>query len=204
MSPTELRDAIDGEPTWDIVQLFPPQGEWTESAYLSLPTNHLVELSEGRLEFPPMPSEEHQDIVAFFYRLLFDFVTARRLGKVLFAPLKVRLWDGKIREPDLAFMLEAHAGRRENRYWQGADLVVEVVSGDDPDRDWIEKRDEYARAGIPEYWIVDPRDGTLTVFTLSAGEKTYRRAGQFSPGDTAVSVLLPGLQVNVSAAFGRE
>ena len=44
----------------------------------------------------------------------------------------------------------------QNVHWTGADLVIEVVSPDDPDLDLVVKRQEYAQAGIPEYWIVDP------------------------------------------------
>lgn len=98
------------------MQLFPPQGMWSDEQYLRLQTNRLVELSDGRLEFPPMPSEEHQDLVGLLYRLLFDFVSARSLGKLLFAPLRVRLWPGKFREPDLVFMLAEHAVRRTNQF----------------------------------------------------------------------------------------
>ena len=50
--------------------------------------------------------------------------------------------------------------RCQDRYWLGADLVVEVVSPDRPERDLVDKRIDYAvrQAGIPEYWVVDPRD----------------------------------------------
>src|SRR5712692_7578885 len=42
------------EPTWEIAHLFPDQGTWTEGEYLALDTNHLIELSNGRLEVLPM------------------------------------------------------------------------------------------------------------------------------------------------------
>ena len=56
--------------------------------------------------------------------------------------------------------------RRGNDFWTGADLVVEVVSPDDPSRDTQDKRLDYAEAGIPEYWIVNPLDETVTVLVL--------------------------------------
>jgi Uma2 family endonuclease len=74
---------------------------------------------------------------------------------VVFAPLPVRLREGKYREPEIVFMLEEHNDRIDEDYRERADLVIEVVSEDDPDRDLILKRREYAGAGIPEYWIVD-------------------------------------------------
>ena len=48
------------EPTWDVAQLFPPQGDWSEAEYLALDTNHLVEFSQGFVEFLPMPTLSHQ------------------------------------------------------------------------------------------------------------------------------------------------
>lgn len=171
--------------------------------YLALDTNHLVELSDGRLEVLPMPTERHQVIVACLYDALRAFVVARGLGRVLFAPLRVELWEGKFREPDVVFLLAEHADRRGERYWRGADLVMEVVSEDDPDRDWVEKRREYARAGISEYWIVDPRDSTITTLGLDERAGEYSRCTTWRPGEMARSVLLDGFQVPVSDVFAQ-
>jgi Uma2 family endonuclease len=66
--------------------------------------------------------------------------------------------------------------RFDPKRWDYADLVVEIVSPDDPDRDYIEKRDEYATAGIPEYWIIDPGRQQVTQLTLDAG--AYRETVQ--------------------------
>ena len=76
--------------------------------------------------------------------------------------------------------------RNQDRFWLGADVVVEVVSPDDPGRDLVVKRADYAEAAIPEYWIVDPRVETVTVLTLAGG--AYVEHGVFSPrggGDLA-------------------
>ena len=57
----------------------------------------------------------------------------------------------------------------------------------------------YAEAGIPEYWIVDPRVETVTVLRLAGG--TYVEHGVFTRGDTATSALLGGFTVDVTALF---
>src|SRR5262249_15624949 len=116
-----------GEPTWEVAYLFPSQGEWTEAEYLALDTNRLVELSEGRLEFLPMPTIFHQLIVDFLHSLLKAFVTARASGLVLFAPLPVRLSAGKFREPDIVYLRPERAANLRGQP-DGADLVMEVVS----------------------------------------------------------------------------
>ena len=186
------------EPTWDVALLFPAQGAWSEHEYLALDSNRLVEFSHGRLEVLSMPSDTHQSIVGFLYTVLLAFVQ-QTSGVVRFAPLRLRLWPGKIREPDLMLLRDANDPRRQDAYWTGADLVVEVVSEDDPDRDLITKRLEYAQAGIPEYWIIDPRNDTITVLRL-VGD-AYQSHGVFGPDDMATSVTLVGLTVPVRAVF---
>jgi Uma2 family endonuclease len=73
--------------------------------------------------------------------------------------------------------------------------VLEIVSPDNPERDTVEKRADYAEAGIPEYWIVNPLDETITVLRL-AGEQ-YSEHGVFRRGETATSTLLAGFAVAV-------
>ncbi|MXX26290.1 MAG: Uma2 family endonuclease [Caldilineaceae bacterium SB0668_bin_21] len=189
------------ELTWEIAQLFPAQGHWSEEEYLSLNTNHLVEFSQGQLEVLPLATFSHQRIVAFLYRLLLGFVEDRGLGVVMFAPLRIQLGHGKFREPDLVFMAAEHADRLGEQFWQGADLVMEVVSPDDPVRDKVTKRREYAQSGIPEYWIVDPTDASITVLTLQGQE--YALHGEFAPGEAASSVLLEGFKVDVGDVFSE-
>lgn len=190
-----------GEPTWEVARLFPLQGNWTEEEYLALGSNQLVEFSHGYLEVLPMPTTSHQAIVEFLHELLKLFVRPRQLGRAMFAPLKVCLWPGKFREPDVLFMLAANLGRILDEYWQGADLVMEVVSTDNRRHDLETKRLEYARAGISEYWIVDPRPATITVLKL-AGDQ-YVVHGEFAPGERAASALLSGFSVDVAEVFAQ-
>jgi Uma2 family endonuclease len=150
--------------------------------------------------FPP---QGYQLTLGHLLRRFDDFVRVRRLGTVLMAAFPIKLRDGLFRTPDIDFMHRDNPRRRNNRFWQGADLVVEVVSEDDPDRDWETKRIEYAAAGIPEYWIVDPRDETVTVLTLPAGQSEYAEAGKYTRGQTAASLLLDGLTVDVAEVFSQ-
>jgi Uma2 family endonuclease len=148
--------AKTGEPTWAIAHLFPVQGEWSEEEYLALDTNHLVEFSAGYVEVLPLPGFVHQRLVFMLQRLLWEFVTQRGLGEVLSAPLPVQLWAKKYREPDLIFITAEKRDHQPEDYVVDPDLVMEIVSPHHPDRDYEKKCQEYARAGIPEYWIVDP------------------------------------------------
>jgi Uma2 family endonuclease len=192
------------EPTWEIAYLFPTQGNWSEEEYLALNGNQLVEFSQGFLEVLPVPTTSHQLLVVHLYGLLLAFISSRDLGTVLVAPLRIRLWRGKFREPDLVFMLKQHADRIREEFWKGADLAMEIVSGEPEDRrrDLVTKRREYARAGISEYWIVDPQEQTIIVLRLSG--KRYVVHGEFELGESASSHLLPGFSVDVTQAFSQR
>ena len=191
-----------GEPVWEIAHLFPNQGQWTEEDYLELDTNHLIEYSHGFIEVLEMPTELHQDLVALLYDFLNRFVRTHKLGKVLFAPLRVKVGIQKYREPDIIFMTKTHADRRNNKYWDGADLVMEVLSPDDRNRDLVKKRREYAWAGIPEYWLIDPEYRTIRVLSLT--EQHYAVHGEFKLGEQATSRLLEGFTVDLTALFTPE
>jgi Uma2 family endonuclease len=114
--------------------------------------------------------------------------------------LRVQLWSGKYREPDIVFVRRERI-RELGKPTNGADLAMEVVSGDADDRmrDLVTKRQEYAQAKITEYWIVDPEEQRVTVLVLDGD--TYREHGIFRPGEIATSVLLPGFTVDVTAVF---
>jgi Uma2 family endonuclease len=197
------RTARPPQPTWDIAYLFPTQGNWSEEDYLALDGNQLVEFSDGFLEVLPMPTTSHQLLVVYLYELLRAFTRLRDLGTVLVAPLRVRLWRGKFREPDVVFMLKEHVSRIGDEFWKGADLAMEVVSGQPEDRrrDLVTKRREYARAGIAEYWIVEPDKERITVLRLVG--KRYVVHGKFVRESEASSRLLTGFTVDVRAAFAQ-
>lgn len=199
MAIRERLHEAQGEPVWEIAHLFPAQGEWTVEEYLALDTNHLVEFSNGFVEVLPMPSPSHQRIALFLYRMLWAFVTEQRLGEVLVAPLPVELWAKKFREPDLIFVSKAKLAHQSAKFWRNVDLVVEVVSPDDPGRDYDDKRKEYARAGIAEYWIVDPQKKVVTILVLQG--KVYRVHGELKPGMQLTSVLLEAFTLPISDIF---
>ena len=197
--------AIAAQTTQEMVNALlcdtmPPQGCWSDDQYLWLTdrSRRLIEFTDGCVEQLPTPTVLHQIVLQHLNRI-FDAWLAPLGGIVLFAGLRVRIRNGKFREPDLAALLDRTDSRNQDRFWLGADLALEVVSPDDPDRDFVAKRADYAEAGISEYWIVDPRSETVTVLTLDGD--AYVEHGAFSHGDIADSVLLDGLSVDVTALF---
>jgi Uma2 family endonuclease len=192
-----------GEPVWKLATMFPPQGAWSVEQYLELTdsTNRLIEFTDGKIEVLEMPTVAHQMIAAYLFTKFHDFVKQHGLGQVLFMGLRVQVADTRFREPDIVFLRKGHDANVNNRYWAGADLVLEIVS-DDPEsreRDLVEKRGDYAAARIEEYWIVDPAQRRITVLELIDG--VYQIRGEFAPGEQAVSRTLHGFAVDVDAVL---
>ncbi len=148
-----------------------------------------------------MPTDKHQSMLQFLFLAFNGFVQPRG-GKVHFAPLRLQIRPGKFREPDLLLLLSAADSRRQNRFWLGADLALEVVSEEKPERDLVEKRGDYAEGRVPEYWIVNPQAETITVLRLRGD--AYEETGVYRRGDSAASVVLAGFSVAVSAAFDAD
>jgi Uma2 family endonuclease len=187
----------------EIAQLWPVQGDWTETDYFTLPdTNRLIELSEGELIMPPHPTETHQRVVLNLVLAFQSFVEDHNLGIIRFAPLPVRLWPDKIREPDILFVSHEHADRVGEQAYGPPDLVVEVISASTRRTDRVEKFVEYARAGISEYWLVDSEAQSIEVFVLE--DDAYILLVKARLGEQARSKLLEGFEVGVDAIFARD
>ncbi len=185
----------------EIAKLFPPQGQWTEFKYFMLPdSKHIIELSDGGLIMPPPPSFDHQKAVLELALLLRQHVDAHDLGTVAIAPLAVRLWEGKIREPDVMFFTRGHRERIGQQHCGPPDWVAEVTSPGTRKTDEVDKLAEYARAGIPEYWLVDPENKSVGVYVLR-GEDAYTLAETYAPGQEARSEVIEGFEAPVDRLF---
>lgn len=192
----EIEISQNGQPTKEILSLFPEQGKWTEEDYFRLPeTNKIIELSEGRLIITPAPTEQHQKISLNLSVAMSTYVKLHKLGEVRYSPLDVRLYYGVIRQPDIVFMSNQHKDRITEKYWGVPDLVMEIVSEATEKEDRVIKFFEYLKAGVLEYWIVDPFRQTIEVFTLENG--TYITFGKWGIGEIAKSKLLDGFEVKV-------
>ena len=194
---TPMIPSPNGEPAWEAAYMLPVQGRWSEEDFLKFHTNRMAELVDGRLEILPMPTLKHQRILRW---LLGMFEGAAPVGSItLFAPLPSRLFPGTIREPDLLYIAPENAPGPDVDYPTHLDIALEIVSPgkDARQRDYEDKRIDYARAGISEYWIVDPIENMVTVLVLQ--DRIYIEHGIYRIGDVASGLLLPGLSVDVCA-----
>lgn len=154
-----------------------PLARMSYEEFLNWPgENQHVEWVNGEvLEMSPV-SRQHTAVVGFLIQIVREFVAQRRLGEVLFEPFNMKIGrDLPRRAPDLLFVSTENLGRlKRNRLEGPADLVVEVISPDDPDRDRVDKFGEYERGGVREYWILDPEQKSAKFYVRSVD-------GRFEP-----------------------
>ncbi len=138
------------------------------------------------------PKTVHALVAAFLVNLIGTYADLFEYGIVIPAPFEMRL-ARSAREPDVLFVTRAHLDRlTPERLLGPADLVVELVSDDSAGRDRVAKLGEYEAAGVPEYWIFDPRPRRQTAeFFLLAADGRYRPASLDTDGRYHSSAL-PG------------
>lgn len=191
--------ALDGH-TW------PAQGAWTYEDYVRLPDDgKRYEVIRGVLYVSPAPVLLHEYCRNELREIMGRFVREKRLGFLLASPLDVRLPRriGDPVQPDLVYIPMAKQPRWEvDPSFDGApDLVVEILSPSTARLDRKIKHLAYREAGIPEYWIVDPRARTIEVFGLSEDGARYVELCRGGERDLVRSKVLSGLEVPVGEIF---
>jgi Uma2 family endonuclease len=139
---------------------------------------HRRELVWGVVREPAAPYCDHQSVVTRATVILDLHVREHDLGRVLVSPVDVVLDEGRalVLQPDVVFVSRARAGIVRDQIWGAPDLVVEVLSPGTRRRDLTQKRQWYARYGVREYWIIDPRMGEIAVIAL--GRRGRRRTSR--------------------------
>ena len=157
----------------------PPQGRWTYADYAALPDDgNRYEIIAGVLYTTPAPGAGHQSVSARLVTFLVTHVEFAGLGRVFAAPVDVELAPDTVVQPDIVVILSANLDRiTPSRIIGAPDLVVEILFPGTAGYDRREKQDAYARAGVGEYWIVDPGAQTVELLTLDQGG--YRSHGVF-------------------------
>jgi Uma2 family endonuclease len=177
-----------------------PAGSWTYEDLFSLPDDgRRYEIIEGELYEMPSPSWAHAAVIASLITMLIPLVT-RLGGRWLTAPLDVFFQGANPVQPDILVLLPDWSGSLTQRGIEGApDLLVEDLSPSNRGHDLLTKRALYARAGVREYWLVDPEERTIEILALD--RDAFHLAVAASGDETPVSPLLGTLPVTASAFF---
>jgi Uma2 family endonuclease len=177
---------------------WPSQGKWTYEDYRRLPDDGWrYEVIEGELYMSPAPEPIHQEYGGEMFAALRDFGKMHDAGKAYMAPIDVILSEFATPvQPDVLFIVKSRLHIVKKGHIEGApDIIAEILSPSNWIIDRREKFDIYAKAGVREYWIVNPMVRTIELFVLREGR--YELIGKYSVGETVRSEVLPGFEVKV-------
>jgi len=179
----------------------PQQGQWTYNSYAALTgEGQHYEIVDGVLYMTPSPSWSHQEIVGRLFRYLSTYIETANLGGVFVAPIDVELSANNVFQPDVVVLLKSGREKLKGRHIVGPpDVIVEVVSPGSATMDRHDKYQAYAKAKVPEYWIVEP--GTQTVELLVLAGERYTSSGVFQGKAILPSSVLQGFEVQVDQFF---
>jgi Uma2 family endonuclease len=166
--------------TVHIATLFdtPPKARLSAEDYIASPQSaHKSDLIEGVFVMASPASFEHAQLQGFLFSTFDIFVSTRNLGVVLGENAAYRLNEDNVYQPDVSFLRSERMHLAGEVRVDGApDLAVEVLSPSSRRYDTVEKRINYARFGVREYWLVDPIDRNATVLEQVQGEWIPLRA----------------------------
>lgn len=167
---------------------------------LAMPEDgHRYELIQGEIFMAAAPKRRHQWAIMNLYDALRIFLTAHPIGELMLSPFDVKLSDVTVVQPDLLVVRAEKSGAviTEDFCDGPPDLVVEVLSPSNRGYDLIRKAALYLEHRVPEYWVLDPDNATLTVNVWGEGRYVPE---PISTG-LARSVVLPGFTVPLSKIF---
>ena len=178
-----------------------PERLLTYEDFLTLPDDGVRrEIVEGEVLVTPSPNVRHQTLVLRLAYALENHLREHGGGRGFVSPLDVRLSEHDIVEPDVILVADDRVGIIKDKYLLGSpSLLIEVVS--DPRTDRVRKRDLYARAAVPEYWIVDPDADRVEVYRLEGS--AYPKPTILEPGETLTTEMLPGLRIDLAELFAH-
>ncbi len=204
MTMTATEPSIFITPTRANHVLGPRQGHWTYANYATLPEDgNRYELVDGVLYMTPAPNLWHQKITFEIASYLRTYVSLTGLGEVFIPPTDVQLAPNMVFQPDVVVVLKEHFEIiQEARIIGAPDLIVEVTSPGTATYDRRQKFDAYTRAGVAEYWLVDPATKSIEMFSLEGGE--YQLIGVFANDHPLASKVIPSMQdVQVKQCFNK-
>ena len=198
----DLAERLNGRPV--------PGVRLTERQFVDwCPEDVLAEWVDGEVILVPAETPSHNGRDVLLGSIVLGFVEHHDLGRVFIWTVPVRLPGRRRRRiPDVVFVGSNRLDIIRDTFIDGApDLVAEVVSPDSVARDWVDKRDDYQRAGVREYWIADPWHERFAAYALHG--KAYRPIppGRRRPGPLAGAqgaVRPAGVAVAVAAAEGGD
>jgi Uma2 family endonuclease len=174
-------------------------GPKTYADYQKLKEGEPYQLINGMFVKSPSPTVHHQELIKRFVKALL-ILEDKGIGRLLFAPMDVYFSDTEVYQPDIIFIAADNTSVEMDKIVEGApDLIIEILSPSTAYYDLRHKADVYAQSGVREYWIVDPGEETVEVYS-NAGGRFSREVTAKNSGE-ARSTIFPEFRVDIGKLF---
>ena len=174
----------------------------TYDDYVTFPDSDGIrkEIIEGELFMTPAPSIKHQSISKTIFRLLDDYVTQHNLGEVWYAPCDIIFSNINIIQPDIFYISNENHEILTALNIKGApDLIIEILSPSTIENDRIYKKLVYEKYGVKKYWIVDPQEEIIEVWSLQ--DDRFQLVQKAGKNQKLNSKLLEDFELDLSLVF---
>ena len=181
-------------------------GKYSYADYLTWQLDEMVEIIKGKLfKMTAAPSRLHQKVAGKLYYHLYGFLAGNPC-EVYIAPFDVRFSKASTKNEDIYTVVQpdicviCDKDKLDEAGCIGApDLIVEVLSPGNNKKETHHKYEVYQEFGVKEYWIIQPIEQTLMIYTLQNGRYVPSRLK--TSGDVVTSSVLPGFSLNLEDFF---
>jgi Uma2 family endonuclease len=179
---------------------------YTYADYLTWSEDERWEIIDGIAYAQAAPTWQHQSISGEIYRQISNYLVDKPC-KVFTSPFDLRIPEENekdedtknVLQPDLVVICDKK-GLKGTGYYGIPDLIIEITSPSTSRKDRLVKFNKYEKAGVKEYWIVDPEGKFVSVFTLQEN-KRYGRPELYCEKDKIKVSIFPDLVIDLGVVF---
>lgn len=190
----------------DIMPLPKENKKYTYADYLTWPENEQWEVFEGVPYMQAAPSWQHQAISGELYRQFANHLQGKGC-QAFTSPFDLRLPNGEeqdkettnVFQPDIVVICDKNR-LKGTGYFGTPALIIEISSPSTSRTDRVLKFNKYEKAGVKEYWIVDPDGKYVNIFTLQE-DKRYGRPESYTEENKVKVSVFPDLLIDLSQVF---
>ena len=180
--------------------------KYTYADYLTWPEDERWEIIDGIPYMQAAPSWQHQAVSAALLTQFYNYLAGKPC-QVFASPFDLRLPDGNEKDEETTFVVQPDivvvcdkSGLKGSGYHGTPALIIEISSPSTTKNDKIWKFNKYEKAGVKEYWIVEPEGKIVSVFTLQENIR-YGRPETYAEVDKIKVMVFPELIIDLTPVF---
>ena len=170
--------------------------KYTYEDYLNFTDDNRYEIIEGGLIMVPAPVPYHQLVSQRIEFELIKFIKENKLGEAFHAPCDVVFNNINVVQPDIMVILNENLPIIKEKNISGSpDLVIEILSESTAHKDLVKKRRLYEKFKVKEYWIVDPMEKLIAIYSLK--NEKFEEIKTYSNKEKLTSLILKDFTLQI-------